>query len=170
MESLVAYSIPFSGLKDGSHLFDYQIDKTFFECFPETPITDGIFQIHVEFDKKPNVIDLLIDFKGSAALTCDRCLEMMKLPLSGQNQLLLKYSEEPREEADVVYIPRELETINIAKYIYEFICLAIPLINTHDLVPDVECDESMQSFLEIKDTSTPEDNQLWNQLKDIKLN
>ena len=170
MESLIAYSIPFSGLKDGLHLFDYQIDKTFFECFPETPITDGKFQVHVEFDKKPTVVDLLIDFKGSTALTCDRCLEMMELPLNGQNQLLLKYSEEPREEADVVYIPRELETINIAKYIYEFICLAIPLIKTHDLVPDAECDESMRSFLEIKDNSTPEDNQLWNQLKNIKLN
>jgi len=134
MESLVAYSIPFSGLKDGLHLFDYQIDKSFFECFPETPITDGNFQVHVEFNKKPSVVDLLIDFKG------------------------------------MIYIPRELETINIAKYIYEFICLAIPLIKTHDLVPDVECDESMRSFLEIKDNSTPEDNQLWNQLKDIKLN
>lgn len=170
MEGLIAYSIPFSGLKDEMHLFDYQINKSFFECFPETLITDGNFQVHIEFDKKPNVVDLLIDFKGSVGVTCDRCLEMMKLPLNGQNQLLLKYSEEPREEAEVIYISRDLEEINIAKYIYEFICLAIPLIKTHDLVPDIECDESMRSFLEIKDHSTPEDNQLWNQLKDIKLN
>ncbi len=170
MESLIAYSIPFSGLNDEVYLFDYQIDKAFFECFPETLITDGNFQVHVEFDKKPNVINILIDFKGNIDVTCDRCLEMMKLPLNGQNQLLLKYSEEFREEAEIIYITRELEEINIAKYIYEFISLAIPLIKTHDLVPDEECDESMRSFLEIKDHSTPEDNPLWNQLKDIKLN
>ncbi len=170
MESLIAYTIPFSGLKDGLHLFDYQVNKAFFECFPETLITDGDFQVHVELDKKPNVISLLIDFNGTIDITCDRCLEMMKLPLNGTNQLLLKYSEESREEAEIVYISRDLETINIGKYIYEFICLAIPLIKTHDLVLDEECDESMRSFLEIKDNSTPEDNPLWNQLKDIKLN
>ena len=172
MESLIAYSIPFSGLKDDLHLFDYQIDSSFFAHFPETPITDGQFKVHIEFDKKPNVIDILIDFQGTTNMPCDRCLEMMPLPIKGQNRLLMKYSDSFREEAEIVYIPYDLETINIAKYIYEFLCLAIPLIKTHDLVPDLECDETMRSYLEDQEdsTSAPEGNPLWEQLKNIKLN
>ena len=33
MKDLKEFNIPFVGLKEGSHLFEYQIDKKFFESF-----------------------------------------------------------------------------------------------------------------------------------------
>ncbi|MCG8752955.1 DUF177 domain-containing protein, partial [Tenacibaculum finnmarkense] len=33
MKDLKNFDIPFVGLKEGSHLFTYQIDKKFFEAF-----------------------------------------------------------------------------------------------------------------------------------------
>ncbi len=172
MDSLNAYSIPLSGLKDGMHQFDYQLDSDFFKHFPETPISEGSFKVQVDFDKKPTVIDILINFQGAMTTPCDRCLERMQLPIIGKERLLVKYDEEAREEENVVYIPFETAEWNIAKYIYEFICLVIPLIKTHDLSEDENCDEKMLSYLEQQDdeASDEQENPIWDQLKNIKLN
>ena len=172
MDSLNAYSIPLSGLKDGMHQFDYQIDTNFFKHFPTTPISEGSFNVQVNFDKKPNLIDVLIDFQGTMTTPCDRCLKSMQLPIIGQDRLLVKYSEDAREEENVVYIPFETAKWNIAKYIYEFICLVIPLIKTHDLSNNENCDEKMLAYLEQQDDQDAEgeENPIWHQLKNIKLN
>jgi len=105
MESLVAYSIPFGGLKDGMHQFDYQIDNDFFSHFADTPITEGAFKIDLDFDKKPDVIAVQIKFNGTVGTACDRCLEQMKMPVTGEEQLLIKFSDDFKEEAEVVYLP-----------------------------------------------------------------
>jgi len=172
MDSLNAYSIPLGGIKDGMHQFDYQIDSDFFKHFSETPISEGSFKVHVDFDKKPTVIDILIDFQGAMTTPCDRCLKSMQLPIIGQERLLVKYSEDAKEEENVVYIPFETAEWNIAKYIYEFICLVIPLIKTHDLSNDETCDEKMLSYLDQQDDkeSDEQENPIWDQLKNIKLN
>ena len=168
MESLVAYSIPFGGLKDGMHQFDYQIDNDFFSHFADTPITEGAFKIDLDFDKKPDVIAVQIKFNGTVGTACDRCLEQMKMPVTGEEQLLIKFSDDFKEEAEVVYLPVGTHVWNAAQYIYEFICLALPITKTHDLTADSTCDTTMLSYLEKKETK-PEENQIWDQLKNIKL-
>jgi len=169
MQSLVAYSIPFGGLKDGIHQFDYQIDNDFFSHFPDTPISEGSFRVQVNFDKKPDVIDVQIQFDGWVKVPCDRCLEIMKMPLSSEAQLLIKFSDDFKEEVEVIYLPIGTNTWNAAQYIYEFICLAMPIRKTHDLTDEETCDTTMLSYLDQKE-SNPEENQIWNQLKNIKLN
>jgi len=172
MESLNAYSISLGGLKDGVHQFDYQIDSDFFKHFPDSLIKDGSFKIHLDFDRRPDMIELLFDFQGSINTTCDRCLEAMNLPFDGQERLLVKFSDDFREEAEVVYIPQDAQKLNVAKYIYEFVCLAIPLIKTHDLATDTSCDTKMLSYLESeeKEAKIPKDNPIWDNLKNIKFN
>lgn len=172
MDSLHAYSIPLIGRKDGMHQFDFQIDTDFFSHFPESPITEGAFKVQVNLDKKPNVIDVQVDFEGTMLVPCDRCLEPMHLPLASLDRLVIKYSEDAKEDTDeVVYLSFETGEWNVAKYIYEFICLAIPLIKTHDLVEGASCDEKMISYLDQQtDNSSEEiDNPIWDQLKNIKL-
>lgn len=169
MESLVAYSVPFAGLKDGMHQFDFQVDNDFFSHFPDTPITEGSFKIHLDFEKKPGVITVQYDFQGSINIPCDRCLEMMKLPINGKEQLLIKFSDDFKEEAEVVYLPIGTHTWNAAQSIYEFICLTMPMTKTHDLAEGGTCDTKMLSYLE-NESEKPEGNQIWDQLKNIKLN
>ena len=172
MDSLQVYSISLGGMKDGMHQFDFQIDTNFFAHFPESPIKEGAFEVKVALDKKPTVIDIQVGFEGKMAISCDRCLENMEMPLTGIERLLVKYSEEVKEESEeVVYIPYETSDWNIAKYIYEFICLAIPLIKTHDLLDNGSCDEKMLSYLDGQEQSNAEEatNPIWDQLKNIKL-
>jgi len=169
MESLVAYSIPFGGLKNGMHQFDFQVDNDFFSHFSDSPITAGSFKIHLDFDKKPDVITVQIKFDGAVDISCDRCLEMMKMPVSGEEPLLIKFSDDFKEEAEVAYLPLGSHVWNAAQHIYEFICLAMPITKTHDLTDNETCDTNMLSYLDQKEVPSDE-NQIWDQLKDIKLN
>jgi len=47
MESLNHFSIPIQGLKDGVHPFKFQIDRTFFKLFEESPIEEGKFEVNL---------------------------------------------------------------------------------------------------------------------------
>jgi uncharacterized metal-binding protein YceD (DUF177 family) len=171
MNSLIQFSIPVTGLGNGKHEFKFHIDKSFFDHFEHSPIKDGEFEVNFTFDKRPELFDLFIDFKGTTKAPCDRCLTQVDLPVEGQNRLLVKFDEEEREDADVIYVSRDISSLNVAKYIYEYICLAMPLINIFDCqdLPDPPCDEKMLDYLEQKeeegDDDDNNDNSVWDDLK-----
>ena len=128
MDAFAPYKIPLTGLKDGIHHFDYQIDNTFFAAFDYSFVQNGKFDVHLELDKKPSVLVLNFNFEGGVNVECDRCMEYFDMPIEGDQRLLVKYSEEEREEEeDIVYISPDAIKLNVAKYIYEMILLNIPI-------------------------------------------
>jgi uncharacterized protein len=138
MNPLRQYSIPFKGLNNGLYQFDFQIDKSFFALFEDSPIQDGDFAVRLDFDKKHNFFELVFDFEGTIKTDCDRCLAPINLPISDRQPLLVKLSVEPQpEEAEIVYISPEDSDFNVAQYIYEFLCLAVP----YNLVYNCEKDK-----------------------------
>ena len=52
MDALKDFNIPYVGLKNGEHLFEYQIGKRFFDSFESTAIHDGDIKVKLVFDKK----------------------------------------------------------------------------------------------------------------------
>ena len=172
METLNQFTIPLEGLKDGMHQFDFQIDRGFFNHFEQSPIQEGNFDLKLFFDKRPDLLVLTFDFKGSFSTNCDRCLEAIELPMKNSEQLLVKYAEAPSEEADVVYIERGTQQLNVAKYAYEFICLSIPMIKVYDCEEDENppCNQAILDQLyneeEVEEEETK--NPVWDALKDLK--
>jgi len=146
MDSLIQFNIPVSGLKDKVHLFDFKLGKSFFQCFSKSPIKDGNIEVQLEFDKRPELYVLTFDIKGTVKAICDRCLEEFDLPLHESQSLLVKFDKLEHEEAEVVYILEGTKKLNVAKYIYEFVNLATPLIKTHDKAGE-ECKKDMLSYL-----------------------
>lgn len=171
METLNQFTIPLEGLKDGMHQFDFQIDKEFFKHFEQSPIQEGNFDLKLFFDKRPDLLVLTFDFKGSFSTNCDRCLEAIQLPMKNNEQLLVKYAETPSEEAEVVYIERGTQQLNVAKYAYEFICLSIPMIKVYDCEEDENppCNQAILDQL-YKEEEIEEEtkNPVWDALKDLK--
>lgn len=51
MKKLEAFTIPFVGLKQGKHTFEYQIDKEFFEHFEYDDFNSVDVKIDLLFDK-----------------------------------------------------------------------------------------------------------------------
>lgn len=173
METLNHYSIPLEGLKDGMHQFDFQIDEEFFKHFEKSPIEKGNFNLMLYFDKRPDLLVLTFDFKGSFHTNCDRCLENIHLPIQGNEQLIVKYADEPGEDAEVIYITRGTQHLNVAKFIYEFICLAIPIVRVYDCEADENppCNKDILALLyqnDIEEEKEETKNPVWDALKNFK--
>ncbi len=170
MDTLKEFSIPIKGLKTGIHHFNFTLDKHFFDAFEDSIIKDGNFQVQLEFDKRPDLFVLVFQFKGAVKTACDRCLETIDLPVENSQQLLVKFSDEPKDDSEVVYITTTLTAFNVAKYIYEYINLALPLIKVYDCENDNPrpCNDKMLDYL---DPSEQEDgnnsNPIWDELKKL---
>ncbi len=171
MDALAQFNIPVSGLGDGVHSFDFQIDNSFFKHFESSPVKEGQFDVKVLFDKRPDLYVLNFDLKGNITTTCDRCLDEFNLPVNSVQDLMVKFDETEHEEADIVYIIRGSKHFNVAKYIYEFMLLAIPIIKTHDLAGE-NCNEDMTKYLEngAEESIEKTENPVWDALKDFKNN
>lgn len=169
MKKFIQFNIPLTGLKVGTHQFDYQIDKSFFEAFEEPLYNNATLEVGVTLDKEETVCTFDFLITGSVETNCDRCLELYKEQIETKQQLLLKYSEEPREEEEVIYILPGTASINLAHFIYEFICLAMPMKKVH---PEVNgkstCNKKVLEYLSKKDEPTENENPIWDELKKLK--
>lgn len=169
MKGLEAFVLPLSGLLDGTHNFFFKVDDGFFRHFEKSLITAGIFEVNLEFDKRPNLGILLFDFQGKVTVNCDRCLELIQIPVSGRNELLIKFGGVAGEEDEIIYLHWKTESLNVAKFIYEFITLAMPLVKKYDCELDsrAPCNEEVLKYLRLPDIDGDRDS-VWRDLK--KLN
>jgi uncharacterized metal-binding protein YceD (DUF177 family) len=176
MDSLIPYSIPVRGLRVGTHQFDFQIDREFFRRFEESPVADGQIQVHFMLDKRPDMLVLHFQLAGTVKTDCDRCLAPIDLPIANAQSLIVKFSEtEEAEDADVVYVHPEIQQLNIARYIYEYIILAMPIIKVYDCFSEANrpCNLEMLQYLSSENSepqAAPESNPIWEELKKLNKN
>jgi len=182
MKPLIQYSLPVKGLRKGTHQFDFQIDSAFFKHFEGAPVSDGNIELTLLFDKRPNLYVLDFQFSGTLKTECDRCLAWIDLPVSGEQRLMVKFSTEAdkeSEEADVVYVDPETQHFNVAKYVYEYIILAMPISKVYDCENDeaAVCNQEMLQYLQPEngsaasetDSEEQADNPIWAELKKLKV-
>jgi uncharacterized protein len=137
MDKLKEFSLPIKGLKNGIHEYDFQIEADFFENFENSPIQNGYFDVHVTLDKRDAFFELVFDFDGTIQTECDRCTASIDLPFGDTQYLTVKFSiEESEDDAEIVFITHDTSIFNVAKYIYEFICLSVPYHKTYDCEND----------------------------------
>ncbi len=171
MNVLDQFSIPVSGLSNGLHEYEFSVGKDFFEAFAESPIKEGAINVLFNFDKREDMYVLLFDFEGEVEVICDRCLDPFALPIEDRQSLLVKFDDEPWEDADVVFIQKGTQVLNVAKYIYEFINLAVPMTKTHDDAGD-DCNPDMLKYLEQQEeeeADEPTPNPFLDAFKDLNL-
>ena len=176
MKELRAYSIPFVGLKQGVHYFEYEIGKDFLEHFPYSPIHDADLQVKLAFNKKEDFLVLNFHLEGTVNVECDRCTEPFDLPIKGENQMIVKFDDSANrgEEVDIIFISRAESEFNVAQLIYEFMNLALPMQKTH---PDVggksTCNKKIINILRGHDGSKNDDDDIdprWDALNKLKTN
>ncbi|HMQ48097.1 MAG TPA: DUF177 domain-containing protein [Saprospiraceae bacterium] len=176
MDPLIAYSIPIKGLHFGIHQFDFQIDRHFFENFDYSPIQEAAIDLKLELDRRPDMYVLLFHLKGTVQTECDRCLAGIDLPIEDTQQLVVKLSaDEQIGDDDVIFIHPDTSRFQIAEYIYEYICLAMPMIKRYDCEADdnPKCDQEMlRRLLQQEDTIESKEeegeNPIWDALKKWK--
>jgi uncharacterized protein len=170
----LTYTIPLSGLKEGLHTFDFEINKEFFEQFEESEIKEGSLIANIEMEKRSTHLDLAIKISGSVKICCDRCLEMFSQPLACENRLLVKFGKNDEDiDPDIIFISADENELDLKQYIYEYIYLALPIKRVHpnDNNGKSTCDpEMLERLKEHMVDEDPESDPRWDVLKKLLNN
>ncbi len=172
MNYLSQYTLPFSGLSEGKHQFDFAVDDRFFAEFETSEVVKGELKIQVELEKSSTYLSLSFSIRGTVELVCDRCLENFIYPLESNRKLLVKFSEKQVEdEAELIYLHPNDFQVEISQYIYEFVILSLPIRRIHPNGKNGEsmCDPVMIKKLEElrhhSNTLDEPDDPRWNELR-----
>jgi len=165
------YTIPLSGLKEGHHTIDFEIDDAFFELYEESEVKEGSLVANIEIDKRTTHLDMLIKVSGSVSVSCDRCLEMFSQVVKSENRLLVKFGKSIDDtDPDILSVPIDAYELDLQQQIYEFIMLALPIKRVHpkDKNGNSTCDPVMLKKLDELLTDDEKDNDpRWDELKKL---
>jgi len=166
-----SYTILLSGLREGYHPIDFEIDKEFFEQFEKSEVKEGSLIANIEMDKRSTHLDLIIRVSGSVRISCDRCLEIFSQPVNSENRLLVKFGKSIEDiDPDILSVPADEYELDLQQQIYEFIMLALPIKRVHpvDKKGKSTCDPIMLNKLEELIIVEEKDNDpRWDELKKL---
>ncbi|HZH88565.1 MAG TPA: DUF177 domain-containing protein [Chitinophagaceae bacterium] len=180
MKKFREFEISWTGLKEGEHIFQYELDDEKLEAldFTNEDFTNVATQVNLSFDRHHNFFELLFDFDGSLTCSCDRCGDTMHLDIWDEFKLIVKLVETP-EEADnmnededneIVYIARSQSSINVFKWLYDFLILSIPIqkIHSNDESGKSLCNPKALELLKAMEEQTIKNNNTWKGLEQFK--
>lgn len=172
MKDLKQFNIPFVGLKEGSHLFDYQIDKKFFDAFKFEDFLDTNVQVDINFVKKSTLLELTFTANGTVTVPCDISNETFNQEIKSTLPLVVKFGEEFNDEnEELLILPHGAYEFNVAQYIYEMIVLAVPIKRIHPKVLDgtmqSEALKKLKKLEIFKEEKTKETDPRWDKLKNL---
>jgi len=166
-----SYTIGLSGLKEGRHTIDFEIDNKFFESFEESEIKEGSLFANIELEKRSSHVDLIIRISGDVKVCCDRCLEMFFYHLESESRLLVKFGKKIEEgDPDIISLTADENELDLQQHIYEYIHLALPIKRVHPDDPNGNstCDPVM--LKKLKELIVEEESDYdprWDELKKL---
>ena len=169
MKDLKEFNIPFVGLKEGKHLFQYKIDNTFFELYDYNEFEKSSINVTLEFVKKSTLFELEFTASGSVNVPCDVTNEYFDLEITATLPLVVKFGQEYNDDdEEILILPHEVYQFSVAQFIYEMIVLGIPNKRVHPKVLDGTMETEALEQLEIKEEKTVETTDpRWDKLKNL---
>lgn len=177
MDKLKIFSIPFVGLKQGIHRFNYEISNDFWTNYEYAEISKSTVSVDLIFDKKNSFFTLHFTINGTINVQCDRCSDFFDLPIFSENRIVVKMADgmkkSDNEDADMIFISKADTEFNVAQVIYELINLSLPMYKVHPENENGESTCNKKMLNEIKKHSPRESKEIdprWEALKKISPN
>ncbi|MDC2995813.1 DUF177 domain-containing protein [Flavobacteriaceae bacterium] len=171
MKSLSPYLIKFSGLKEGIHLFSYEIGNKFFKNFDYYDFLDAKLFAKLELEKQSTLLNLKFSFNGEIEVQCDVSMESFDLKLETEHAVVVKFKDDIISTDDkVIFMPAGSHSIDVSHLIYESIILAVPQKKVH---PGIENGSLKSEIVEKLEELRPKKNfnektdPRWDKLKDL---
>jgi uncharacterized metal-binding protein YceD (DUF177 family) len=129
--------LPLRNLETKKHVFEFELDTEFFSDFQNPEIIEGSAAISLDVEKFSHYMNVVLTFSGTLTVLCDRCLENLDIEVEGENLLSVRFEaapDEPQDESpleDIMYANAEDDEIDLTVYIYESICLTLPIQRVH---------------------------------------
>ena len=143
------FIIPLNGLAAGKNEYFVHAGKDFFESFENEEILDADLQIRILVEKSGRYIGVDCDIDGTVKVECDRCLEVLEMPVDEQVRLSVKFGEEESSEIgqdaerEVIFVKEDEAELDMSQIVYDYSCLALPMQRTH--VPG-ECNPETMKY------------------------
>ena len=167
MKRINEYIVPIQGLSDGNHHFDFIGDDHLLQYFPNELCNKGNINATISLDKKGNIYDFRFHLNGNLNLNCDLCLEEYTEKLNKNFQMIIKHSDKSGEHIDgnieFKYVGHDCSQINLAKDLYDYVLLSIPL---KKCCNKTNCSKLSENFSTSK--SNPTIDSRWQKLTKLK--
>ncbi|WP_289157918.1 DUF177 domain-containing protein [uncultured Muribaculum sp.] len=145
MGKFSAYKLPLKSLPSGSHEFEYDLGKQFFEDMESADIRDARLKVIATVNVKGDIFELTLKVSGEITLICDRCLDEMQMPVDTEYSVFVKYGEDYNDDSDnLLVIPESDNFLNIAYILYDTVALTVPIKHVHPLG---KCNRAMSTLL-----------------------
>ena len=171
MKSLSPFLIKFSGLKEGIHLFNYELGNKFFKNFDYYDFLDAKLFAELELEKQSTLLNLKFSFNGEIQVQCDVSMESFDLKLETEHSVVVKFKDDIISTDDkVIFLPAGSHSIDVSHLIYESIILAVPQKKVH---PGIENGSLKSEIVEKLEELRPKKNfnektdPRWDKLKDL---
>lgn len=167
MRKFGTFDIPFTGLKQGTHRYQFKINKSFFDQFEFSELKNAEFDVTVDLEKQSSLMIFHFDLRGKVETICDTCGDDFMLPISFKDRVIVKFGDEEMEQSEeILVLPHHEHQLNVANLIYEFSHLAVPARRVH---PKGKCNaDAMDQLYDIEDDTEQITDPRWEGLKNIK--
>lgn len=159
MDRLDRYKVDLKSMLSDTVSCSWHVDDDFFSAVQGPEIQYGQLDVELRVKQTSGVYELTFHLNGQVKVTCDRCMELMDQPIEAEHQLRVKLGEDFDDDGEMVTVPENDGTIDVAWYIYEFAALEIPLRHVH---PEGECTGEVDWQWKDQDTDPR-----WDALKQI---
>lgn len=150
MKLINQYIIPFKGLKDGDHEFEFTFSDQFFKEHEVLESPKGSVKATVYLIKSPTMLSFAVHLEGEMQIQCDRCLDYFKFPIRYSDQFVVKFGENVEDSTDEIWIlhPNEFK-LDLEQYFFECLGLSIPIQHVHpdDADGNSSCNAEMLNIL-----------------------
>jgi uncharacterized metal-binding protein YceD (DUF177 family) len=132
-------------MHEGTHRFDFHLEKQFFLDMESDDIRDANLDVALTVTYRNGIYALDFAVTGEITLICDRCLEEMQWPVDTTYKISVKYGETYCDGSDeLLEIPESDNDLNVAYMIYDTVALTIPIKHVH---PQGKCNHAMSALL-----------------------
>ena len=174
MDPFKEYKIPFVGLKEGNHDYQFHLTETFFSSFEFGEINQSDIQVALRLEKQSNMIQLHFELSGTVQLPCDRCGKDLTMNVGEEYHQIFKYGTVTSFD-DEIYIlgPNEHE-LEVHQLLYEYAHLSLPSKRVQEsngecIIEDCELDdENFTDELPEEEQEEEGTDPRWDALKGLK--
>ena len=131
MSEKTPHTILLDKLELGEHLFDFQLDSSYFATIDGSELLGGLVDVKVRLLLHEDDFEVDLDIVGQVQVTCDRCLDAMDVEVD-------IYEENIDLEEDT-------KQLDLAWLAYELIIVNLPLVHSHQ---DGGCNPEMDALLQ----------------------
>ena len=140
--------IPVRGLPLGESAFRFEIGSEFFQAFENSQIKDADCSVKVSVVRHQTLLDIVCEISGFVVVECDRCLEDLTLKVDIDPHLTVGFGtvdvDDGVDSDDVLVIDRSESEVGLDQFVYDYICLSLPLVKVH---PEGKCNPEMLRYL-----------------------